>query len=89
MQARLIDTEVYTLRVLSGISGTARPARLPTLITQLSGSWLSGKKHACLTDTHLPAVLLGLSASGTHTSALLFAMRQVATAVADWPSKVG
>ncbi len=58
MQARLIDTESYTLRVLGGISGTARPARLPTLTTQLSGTWLSGKKHACLTDTHLPARLV-------------------------------
>ncbi len=71
------------------MSGTARPARLPTLTTQLSGAWLSGKKHACLTDTQLPAILLGLSASGTHTNALSFAMRQAATAVADCPSKVG
>ena len=75
--------------MLSGMSGTARPARLPTLTTQLSGAWLSGKKHACLTDTQLPAILLGLSASGTHTNALSFAMRQAATAVADCPSKVG
>ena len=89
MQARLIDTEINTLRVLSGISGIARPARLPTLTTQLSGTWLSGKKHACLTDTQLPALLLGLSASGIHTNALSFAMRQAATAVADCPSKVG
>ena len=89
MQAGLIDTEINTLRVLGGISGTARPARLPTSTTQLSSTWLSGKKHACLTDTHLPALLLGLSASGIHTNALSFAMRQAATAVADCPSKVG
>ena len=89
MQARLIDAEIYTLRVLSGISGIARPARLPTLTTQLSGTWLSGNKHACLTDIQLPALLLGVSASGTHTNALSFEMRQAATAVADCPSKVG
>jgi len=78
-----------TFTAPSGISGMASPARLPTLMTQLSGTLLSGKKHACLTDTQLPADLLGGSASGTHTTVLSLAVRQAAIPAADCPSRAG